>query len=108
MRLWPALLPQHLTKILFGCPLLPGTAQTWRMLQRNDATSTAPRLGNLTYWTACIAALLWAIFVLTATAGLPHPDWTISTPIAMVGAAIIWSCGFVARYILVRWREHKQ
>jgi len=102
-----ALMPVHLTKITFDRPLLPGTAQTWRML-RNDATSKAARLGNLIYWTACIAALLWAIFVLMATADLPHPDWTISTPIAMVGAAIIWSCGFAARYILIRWREDRQ
>lgn len=55
------------------------------------------RVGNFIYWVACIAALLWAVFVLTMTGNLPHPDWTISTPIAIVGAALIWSFGVAAR-----------
>ena len=49
------------------------------------------RLGNAIYWAACIAALLWAIYVLTVTATYAHPDWTISAPIAIIGAVVIWS-----------------
>jgi hypothetical protein len=97
-----------LTKIALDRPFLRGLAQIWRMLQRNDATSTAARAGNLIYWTGCAAALLWAIFVLLATADLPHPDWTISTPIAMVGAVVIWSAGRVARHALIRWEHFDQ
>jgi hypothetical protein len=54
------------------------------------------------YRTACIAAALWVAFVLIVTATLSLPDWTIATPIAAVGAAIIWSTGRAARYVLFR------
>lgn len=58
------------------------------------------RLGDLIYWAACIAALLWTIYVLIVTATYAHPDWTISAPIAIVGAVVIWSVGRAARYVL--------
>jgi hypothetical protein len=29
-----------------------------------------------------------------------HPNWTISTPIAIVGAVIIWIIGRAARHVL--------
>jgi hypothetical protein len=75
------------------------------MEQRTEVTSVTARVGNFIYWAACIAALLWAVFVLTMTGNLPHPDWTISTPIAIVGAALIWSFGVAARYLLGRHHE---
>jgi hypothetical protein len=49
-----------------------------------------------------VASALWAAFILVATATLSLPDWTIATPIAAVGAAIIWSIGRAARYVLSR------
>jgi uncharacterized protein with PQ loop repeat len=59
------------------------------------------RLGNAIYWAACIAALLWTIYVLTVTATYAHADWTISVPIAIIGAVVIWSFGRAVRYVLV-------
>jgi hypothetical protein len=58
------------------------------------------RLTNAIYWTAYIAAALWALFVFAIGAAQTHPDWTISTPIAIVGAIIIWIIGRAARYVL--------
>jgi hypothetical protein len=60
------------------------------------------RLGEVFYRTACAVAALWAAFILIFTATLPLPDWTIATPIAAIGAAIIWSIGRAARYVLSR------
>jgi hypothetical protein len=57
----------------------------------------AARFGNAIYWAGCIAAVLWAILVFVMDANQPHPDWTIFTPIAIVGAVVIWSCGRAAR-----------
>jgi hypothetical protein len=91
----------HLTKIAFDRPFLSKTAQIWTMEQRNDDAG----VGNLIYWVGCVAALLWAIFVLMTTADLPHPDWTTSTPIAIAGAAAIWSAGRATRYLLERRRQ---
>jgi hypothetical protein len=42
------------------------------------------------YRSACIAAVLWATFVLIAAPVLVQPDWTIWTPIAAAGAVGIW------------------
>jgi hypothetical protein len=53
-------------------------------------------------WAACIAAVLWAFFVFAMGAAQTHPDWTISTPTAIVGAFVIWSIGRAIRYILNR------
>jgi hypothetical protein len=72
------------------------------MRQPDGVANMVVRLGNLIYWAACIGAVLWAIFVLLVTADLPHPDWTISVPIAIVGAVAIWSLGLAARYVLVK------
>jgi predicted TIM-barrel fold metal-dependent hydrolase len=41
-----------------------------------------------------------SLFVVTATLALP--DWTIATPIAAVGALVIWSFGRAARHFLTR------
>ena len=60
----------------------------------------ASRLGSVIYWVACVAAVLWAVFVLIAASTLAHPDWTISTPIALVGAVVVWGLGRAARYVL--------
>ena len=60
----------------------------------------AARLGNAIYWAACMAALLWTIYVLIVTANYAHPDWSISTPIAIIGAGVIWGLGRAARYVL--------
>jgi len=49
---------------------------------------------------ACVAAVLWAVFVLIAASTLAHPDWTISTPIALVGAVVVWLLGRTVRYVL--------
>jgi hypothetical protein len=49
---------------------------------------------------ACIAAVLWAFFLFAMGAAQTHPDWTISTPTAIVGAFVIWSIGRAIRYIL--------
>jgi hypothetical protein len=46
--------------------------------------------------------VLWATFIFIITATLTLPDWTIATPVAAVGAAVIWSIGRAARYILSR------
>jgi hypothetical protein len=62
----------------------------------------AARLGIVIYWAACVAAVVWAAFVLVSTASLAHPDWTIYTPIAVVGAVVIWGFGRAARYVLAR------
>jgi hypothetical protein len=35
----------------------------------------APRLGNILYWIARAAAVLWALFIFAATATLEHPDF---------------------------------
>jgi hypothetical protein len=47
-----------------------------------------------------VAAVVWAAFVLVSTANLAHPDWTIYTPIAVVGAVVIWGFGRAVRYVL--------
>jgi hypothetical protein len=60
------------------------------------------RLGDLLYRTACLAAVIWAVFIFVVTATLAPPDWTIATPIAAVGALVIWSFGRAARYFLAR------
>jgi hypothetical protein len=62
----------------------------------------AARLGNVLYRTACLAAVVWAVFIFIITATLAFPDWTIATPIAVVGALVIWSLGCAARYFLAR------
>ena len=62
--------------------------------------SMAERLGDVLYRTACIAAVLWAIFVLVVAPALAHPDWTIWTPVAAAGAIAIWGIGRAARYLL--------
>jgi hypothetical protein len=60
------------------------------------------RVGTVLYRTACAVAALWAAFVFIVTATLSFPDWTIATPIAAVGAVVIWSTGRAARYVLSR------
>jgi hypothetical protein len=60
----------------------------------------AARLANAIYSAACIAAVLWALFVFAIGAVQTHPNWTISTPIAIVGAVIIWIIGRGARHVL--------
>lgn len=60
------------------------------------------RFGDVLYLTACLAAVLWAAFVFVVTATLALPDWTIATPVAAVGALVIWSFGRVARHFLTR------
>jgi hypothetical protein len=60
----------------------------------------AARLANAIYSAACIAAVLWALFVFAFGAMQTHPDWTISTPIAIVGAVVIWIIGLAVRYLL--------
>ena len=60
------------------------------------------RLGDVLYRTACAVAALWATFVFIVTATLALPDWTIATPIAGIGASIIWSIGRATRYVLSR------
>ena len=58
------------------------------------------RFGDVLYLTACLAAVVWAAFVFVVTATLALPDWTIATPIAAVGALVIWSFGRAARHFL--------
>jgi hypothetical protein len=60
----------------------------------------AARLANAIYSVACIAAVLWAFLIFAIGAMQTHPDWTVSTPIAIVGAVVIWIIGLAARYIL--------
>jgi hypothetical protein len=60
----------------------------------------AVRLANAIYSVACIAAVLWALFVFAIGAMQTHPDWTVSTPIAIFGAVAIWIVGRVARHVL--------
>ena len=60
------------------------------------------RVGDALYRTACLAAVVWAAFVFIVTATLALPDWTIATPIAAVGAFVIWSFGRAARHFLTR------
>jgi hypothetical protein len=61
----------------------------------------AARLANTIYWAACIGAALWALFVFAIGAAQTHPDWTISAPIAIAGAFVIWIIGRAVRYVLV-------
>jgi hypothetical protein len=65
-----------------------------------DRRSMAARLGNILYWTACAAAVLWALFIFAATATLERPDWTIGTPVAIAGSFVIWGIGRVVRRFL--------
>jgi hypothetical protein len=58
----------------------------------------AARLANAFYLAACIAAVLWALFIFAMGAVQAHPNWAISTPIAIVGAVVIWIIGRAARY----------
>jgi hypothetical protein len=58
----------------------------------------AARLANAIYSAACIAAVLWALFIFAIGAVQTHPNWAISTPIAIVGAVVIWIIGRAARY----------
>jgi hypothetical protein len=60
----------------------------------------AARLANAIYSAARIAAVLWALFIFAIGAVQPHPNWAISTPIAVVGAVVIWIIGRAARYVL--------
>jgi hypothetical protein len=60
----------------------------------------AARLANAIYSAACIAAALWALLVFAIGAVQAHPNWTISTPIAIVGAVIIWIIGRASRHVL--------
>jgi hypothetical protein len=60
----------------------------------------AARLANAISWAAYIAAGLWALFVFAIGAVQTHPNWTVSTPIAIVGAVIILIIGRAARYVL--------
>jgi hypothetical protein len=46
--------------------------------------------------------VVWAALVFIVTATLALPDWTIATPIAAVGAFVIWSFGRAARHFLTR------
>jgi hypothetical protein len=46
--------------------------------------------------------ILWAAFVFIVTGTLALPDWTIATPIAAVGALVIWIFGGAARHFLTR------
>jgi len=59
-------------------------------------------LGTVIYRAACVAAVGWAVFILLWSAYLARPDWTIYTPIAVGGAAIIWGLGRAAHYLLLR------
>jgi hypothetical protein len=49
-----------------------------------------------------MVAVVWAAFILVFAATLTLPDWTIATPIAAVGAAIIWGIGRAARFLFSR------
>lgn len=62
----------------------------------------AARLGTVIYWAACVAAVVWATFIFIFSANSAHPDWTVYTPIAIVGAIIIWGVGRAACYLLAR------
>jgi hypothetical protein len=62
----------------------------------------AVRLAKTIYWAACIAAVLWAAFVFAIGAAQTHPDWTISAPIAIAGAFVIWIIGRAARYLIIQ------
>ena len=59
-------------------------------------------LGTVIYRAACVAAVGWAVFILLWSAYLARPDWTIYTPIAVGGAAVIWGFGRAAHYLLLR------
>ena len=50
-------------------------------------------LGTMIYRVACVAAVVWAVVILLWSAYLARPDWTIYTPIAVGGAAVIWGFG---------------
>lgn len=61
----------------------------------------AGRLGNLIYWAACAAAVLWTLFALYAgTSGVARPEWNVILPLAAIGAVVIWGAGRAARYVL--------
>ena len=72
------------------------------MSKRSDSSEMSARLGDVLYRTACLAAVVWAAFVFVVTATLALPDWTLATPIAAVGALVIWSFGRAARHFLTR------
>jgi hypothetical protein len=60
------------------------------------------RAGDMLYRTACLAAAAWAVFILVFAATLPVPDWTIATPVAAAGAALIWGIGRATRHVFSR------
>jgi hypothetical protein len=70
--------------------------------ERRNIGLMAARSATQIYWAACIAAVLWALYVFAIDAVQAHPDWTTSTPIAIGGPLAIWICGRIALYILSR------
>jgi hypothetical protein len=62
----------------------------------------AAPVGDILYRTACLAAAAWAAFILVFAATLPVPDWTIATPVAAAGAALIWGIGRITLYVFSR------
>jgi hypothetical protein len=60
------------------------------------------RFADVLYRTACLAAVSVGSIRFVVTATLALPDWTIATPIAAVGALVIWSFGRAARHFLTR------
>jgi hypothetical protein len=70
--------------------------------EKRNIELMAARSANQIYWAACIAAVLWALFVFVIGAAQAHPDWTTSTPVAIGGALVIWICGRTVRHILSR------
>ncbi len=48
----------------------------------------AARLGDVVYRTACLAAVVWALFIFIVTATLALPDWTLATPLRPLGVSL--------------------
>jgi hypothetical protein len=59
----------------------------------STAIQMSSYLGTMIYRGACVAAVVWAVVILLWSAYLARPDWTICTPIAVGGAAVIWGFG---------------
>jgi hypothetical protein len=70
----------------------------WRGTQQRMAA----RVIDMLYRTACLAAWAWAVFILVFAATLPVPDWTVATPVAATGAALIWAIGRITQYVFSR------
>lgn len=58
------------------------------------------RLGNVLYWLACVAAILWLVLTFAAATARPQPEWAVFWVAGPVPGVAIWLAGRAIRYVL--------